>query len=65
MAVYILPPSFTLRGAFLGQNRNGAPTSKADNTSDAVIDPSDAAQQTWGWNIGALHGTEEAPSPLN
>jgi len=46
MAVYILPPSFTLRGAFLGQNRNGAPTSKADNTSDAVIDPSDAAQQT-------------------
>jgi len=37
---------FTLRGAFSEQNRDGTSTSKTDNTSDAVIDPSDAAQQT-------------------
>ena len=33
MAVYILPPPSTHRGGFSGQSRDGAPTSKADNTS--------------------------------
>lgn len=37
MTVYILPPPFILWDAFLGQNCDGAPTSKADNTSNALI----------------------------
>jgi len=59
--VYILLPPSTHRGAFSGQNRDGAPTSNADNTSNAVIEPSDAISQTWGRNIGAHRGAEEAP----
>jgi len=39
MTVYILSSSSTHQGTFSGQNRDGAPTSKADNTSNAVIDP--------------------------
>jgi len=35
----------SLQGAFSGQNCDGAPTSKADNTSNAVIDHSDVAQR--------------------
>jgi len=37
--LYIHLPPLTHQGAFQGQNRDGAPSSKANNTSDAVVNP--------------------------
>jgi len=37
-SLYTLFSPYTLRNAFLGQNRDGTPISKTDNTSNAVID---------------------------
>jgi len=45
MTVYILSPPSIYRDSFSGQNCDGVLTSKTDNTSNAVINLSDAISQ--------------------